>query len=156
MEAHDLQLGRDVAIVISTDGVHYGADFRYVPYGAGGPDAYAAATAKDRALLKGPLSGTLTTAKVRALSEELVDPKSPDTYRLTWCGRFALPFGLLLLQQLSRLPGPFTSWPVAYATSVSAPELPVRDLGLGATAPANLHHFVSYPAVAFTYGKRRR
>ena len=45
---------------------------------------------------------------------------------------------------------------MAYATSVSAPELPVREFGLGATAPANLHHFVSYPAVAFTFGARKR
>ena len=32
----------------------------------------------------------------------------------------------------------------------------MRDLGLGATAPANLYHFVSYPAVAFTFGGRKR
>jgi MEMO1 family protein len=156
MEARDLKLGRDVAIAISTDGVHYGTDFKYVPYGDGGPDAYAQATTKDRQLLKGPLSGPLTPAKIRALAAEFTDPKDPDTYRLTWCGRFSVPLGLQLLEYLSRLPGSFTSWPVAYATSVSAPELPVRDLGMGATAPANLHHFVSYPAVAFTYGARKR
>jgi MEMO1 family protein len=156
MEARDLKLGRDVAIVISTDGVHYGTDFKYVPYGDGGPAAYEQATAKDRALLAGPLSGTLTLAKIRALSASFVDLKDPDAYRLTWCGRFSVPLGLLLLEHLSRLPGPFTAWPVAYATSVSAPELPVRDLGLGATAPANLHHFVSYPAVAITDGARKR
>ena len=57
MEARDLKLGRDVAIAISTDGVHYGTDFKYVPYGDGGPEAYERATAKDRELLKGPLSG---------------------------------------------------------------------------------------------------
>ena len=156
MEARDLQLGRDVAIAISTDGVHYGADFKYVPYGDGGPEAYEKATAKDRALLKGPLNGTLTPKKIRTLYGEFVDPKDPDTYRLTWCGRFSVPLGLMLLEYLSRLPGPFTAWPVAYATSVSAPELPVREVGLGATAPASQEHFVSYPAVAFTYGGRKR
>lgn len=156
MEARDLKLGRDVAIVVSSDGVHYGADFKYVPYGDGGPEAYERATAKDRELLEGPLSGPLTTAKIRALSTEFVDPKDPDTYRLTWCGRFSVPLGLLLLEYLSRMPGGLTSRPVAYATSVSAPELPVREFGLGATAPANLHHFVSYPAVAFTFGPRKR
>jgi MEMO1 family protein len=156
LEARDLQLGRDVAVVISTDGVHYGADFKYTPYGDGGPDAYERAAARDRELLRGPLSGTLTAAKVHALSASFVDPKDPDAYRLTWCGRFSVPLGLLLLEHLSRLPGPFTLWPVAYATSVSAPELPVRDIGLGATAPANLHHFVSYPAVAITYGAGKR
>jgi AmmeMemoRadiSam system protein B len=156
MAARGLKLGRDVAVVISTDGVHYGADFEYVPYGDGGPDAHEKAVAKDRELLLGPLRGTLTPKKIRALYAEFVDPEDPDTYRLTWCGRFAVPFGLTLLEYLSRLPGSFTAWPVAYATSVSAPELPVREVGLGATAPATLQHFVSYPAVAFTHGAKRR
>src|SRR5882672_3342123 len=30
------QLGRDVAIVISADGTHYGEDFKFTPHGAGG------------------------------------------------------------------------------------------------------------------------
>jgi hypothetical protein len=47
-----------------------------------------------------------------------------------------------------------TGHPVAYSTSVGAPELPVRDLGLGETAPANLYHWVSYPAVAFSIDAR--
>ena len=34
------RLGRDVAVVISTDGVHYGQDFRYTPFGEGGVEAY--------------------------------------------------------------------------------------------------------------------
>ncbi len=153
--AHDWQLGRDVAIVISTDGVHYGPDFKYVPYGDGGITAYQKATEKDRALLTGPLSGTLTTGKVRGLYADFVDPEKPDVYRLTWCGRFAVPLGLLLLERLSRDLGPLTGHPIAYATSVGWPELPVRDLGLGATAPASLYHFVSYPAVAFTLGRAK-
>ena len=153
MMAHDWRLGRDVAIAISTDGVHYGTDFRYVPYGDGGIAAYRKATENDRALLAGPLSGTLTTGKVRGLYRAFVNPEQPDEYRLTWCGRFAVPFGLLLLERLSRDLAPLTGHPLAYASSVGGPELPVRDLGLGATAPANLYHFVSYPAVAFTLGR---
>jgi AmmeMemoRadiSam system protein B len=155
MTAHDWQLGRDVAIAISTDGVHYGTDFKYVPYGDGGITAYQKATEKDRALLTGPLSGTLTTGKVRELYAAFVNPERPDEYRLTWCGRFAVPFGLLLLERMSRDLGPPSGRPIAYATSVGWPELPVRDLGLGATAPASLHHFVSYPAVAFTTGRAK-
>src|SRR5690349_23149988 len=45
-------LGRDVAIVISTDGVHYGEDFTYAPYGAGGVDALLKAMAFDRKLIR--------------------------------------------------------------------------------------------------------
>jgi AmmeMemoRadiSam system protein B len=155
MEARDWQLGRDVAIAISTDGVHYGPDFKYVPYGDGGVEAYLKATAKDRSLLAGPLQGPLTVAKVRELYGTFVNPEKPDDYRLTWCGRFAVPMGLLLVERVTRDLGRPVGHPLAYATSVGWPELPVRDLGLGATAPANLYHFVSYPAVAFTVeGKR--
>ena len=30
-----------------------------------------------------------------------------------------------------------------------APELAVRGFGMGATAPANLYHFVTHPAIAY-------
>jgi AmmeMemoRadiSam system protein B len=146
------KLGRDVAVVISTDGVHYGSDFKYTPYGEGGVEPYVKATDQDRSLLRGLLAGPVEPEKVRRLYETFVDPANPDLYRLTWCGRFAVPFGMLLLESTARGLGQDrpSGHPVAYATSVGSPELPVRDLGLGPTAPANLYHFVGYPAAAFT------
>ena len=77
------QLGRNVAVVVSTDGVHYGTDFRYTPYGDGGVDAYVRACARDRELLTGPLSGAVDEPKVRGLYETFVDPADPGTYRMT-------------------------------------------------------------------------
>ena len=148
-------LGRDVAIVISSDGIHYGADFAYTPYGQGGVDAYVKATARDRALLTGPLAGPVSPAKAEAFFDTVVDPQHPDTYRMPWCGRFSIPFGLLLLDATARdlgQPAPI-GIPVAFGTSLGFPELPVKPLGMGATAPANLYHFVSYPGVAFTAGR---
>jgi len=156
MTSHRWQLGRDVAVVISSDAVHYGADFKYVPYGEGGVDAYVKACEKDRALLAGPLAGLVTAAKVEDFFSTCVDPEQPSEYRLTWCGRFSIPFGMLLLERTTAvlgLPGPL-GHPIAYGTSISSPELPVRDVGLGETAQANLYHFVGYPAVAFTVGNR--
>jgi len=152
MRAHGWRLGRDVAVVISTDGVHYGPDFQYAPFGEGGVEAYVRATDQDRSLLRGWLAGPLEPEKIRRVYEAFVDPENPDLYRLTWCGRFAIPFGLLLLESTARSLGQDrpVGRPVAYATSVGSPELPVRDLGLGPTAPANLYHFVGYPAAAFT------
>ncbi len=146
------RLGRDLAMAVSADGVHYGPDFGHTPFGDGGVEAYVQACARDRALLNGPLAGPLTMAKVADLFATFVNPEDPDAYRLTWCGRFSIPFGLLLLHHLVAATGgpPPVGQPVAYATSVGWPELPVRTLGLGATAPANLYHFVSYPAVAYT------
>jgi len=95
------------------------------------------------------LNGELTVAKIRTLYSTFVDPEHPDNYRWTWCGRFSIPFGLLTLENLTRESGGVIGHPVAYGTSISAPELPLRDIGMGTTAPSNLYHFVGYPAVAF-------
>ena len=155
MRKRNWVLGRDVAIVISSDGIHYGTDFAYVPYGEGGVDAYVKAVARDRELLQGPLSGPVSQEKAEAFFSAVVDPANPDSYRMPWCGRFSIPFGLLLLGETAResgLPPPVGS-AIAFGTSIGFPELPVKPLGMGATAPANLYHFVSYPGVAFAAGQ---
>ena len=66
MKAHHWQLGKDVAIAISADAIHYGPDFKQTAFGAGLP-AYEQAVAKDHGLLEGPLSGRLTVAGIRTL-----------------------------------------------------------------------------------------
>lgn len=145
-------LGRDLAIVISADAVHYGADFGHVPFGEGGIEAYTKAVDRDRALLTGPIAGPVTTAKASSLFGTFVDAGRPDDYRLTWCGRFSIPFGLLLLARTAEglgLPPP-VGHPLWYATTVGQPELPLRTAGLDETAPANLYHFVGLPAAAWT------
>lgn len=156
LKARGWVLGRDVAIVISSDGIHYGEDFKYTPHGSGGVQAYAEAVARDRQLLQGPLAGPVSTAKARAFYAAVVDPEHPDQYRMPWCGRFSVSFGLLLLEQTARALGqaPPVGHPVAFGTSIGFPQLPIRGLGLGVTAEANLYHFVSYPGVAFTLGSR--
>ena len=153
LAARGWRLGGDVAIAISADAIHYGPDFSQATFGAGGLGAYQQAVAKDHGLLTGPLSGGLTTAKVRTLYETFVDPEHPDTYRWTWCGRFSVPLGLLTLQRLARDAGGATGWPVAYATSIGGPELGLRDVGMAPTAPTNLYHFVGYPGAAFTLSR---
>jgi AmmeMemoRadiSam system protein B len=147
-KARGLVLGRDLAVVVSADAVHYGSDFRHVPFGDGGIDAYARATARDVSMLKA-LGGPLEAAKARAFHSTCVNPDSPADYRVTWCGRFSIPLGLVALSRLGRDLGvPLEARPLAYATSVGVPELPIRGDGLGETAPANLYHFVGYPSLA--------
>ena len=156
LAARRWRMGRDVAIAISADAIHYGPDFKQVAFGAGGPDAYRAAVEKDRALMTGPLQGPLTIDKIRALYETFVDPAHPDTYRWTWCGRFSVPLGLLLLERVARPAGGAIGHPVAYGTSVGWPELSLRDLGIDPGAPCNLYHFVGYPGVAYSLARERR
>ncbi len=150
MRARHWRLGRDVAIAISADGIHYGPDFHQETFGTGGLSAYEQAVAKDRGLLAGPLTGPLTVANIRTLYGTFVDPDAPDTYRWTWCGRFSVPLGLLTLESLTRGSGGASGHAVAYGTSVGWPELGLRELGMSPTAPSNLYHFVGYPGGAFT------
>jgi len=143
----------DVALAISADAIHYGSDFGHVGFGLGGEQAHAQAVARDLAILRGPLSGPVTDEKAGTLYQTFVDPERPERYRVVWCGRFSIPFGVLLVSRLAG--GHAVAHPIAYSTSIDAPELPLRDRGLGETAPANPFHFVGYPAVAFTRGGDR-
>ena len=151
MKKRGWMLGRDVAIVVSTDGTHYGDDFKYSPYGAGGVDAFRKAMDHDRALVRETLGRRLDPEIAKLFYSTVVDPANPDQYRVTWCGRFSVTAGLLLIDHVSRAMGrPLKPVPLALGVSVDTPELAVRDVGVGPTAPANLYHFVTLPAVAYT------
>jgi AmmeMemoRadiSam system protein B len=149
-----LEVGRDVAVVISADAIHYGPDFDQTRYGPGGLGAYEKAVAEDHRLLREHLSGEIKNSNLLEFFHELVEERDSSRYRWTWCGRFAIPFGLSVLKALrgdARLMG----WPVAYETSMSAPPLDVSMPPLGFTAPASYDHFVGYPAVMFTFAPPR-
>lgn len=150
MKARCWELGREVAIAISADAIHYGPDFQQTAFGEGGVSAYEQATARDRGLMTGPLKGPLTVSGIRNLYSTFVDPDHPDDYRWTWCGRFSIPLGLLTLESLTRERGGVTGHSLVYGTSIGGPELPLRNLGMSPTAPSNLFHFVGYPGAAFT------
>ena len=151
MEKRGWQWGRDVAIVVSTDGTHYGEDFKYVPYGAGGVEAFLKAMEHDRTLVRETIGRGATPAAARLFYSTVVDPANPDQYRVPWCGRFSVTVGTLLVDALSRATNtPVKAVPLALGVSVDTPELAVRDVGVGPTAPANLFHFVTLPAVAYT------
>jgi AmmeMemoRadiSam system protein B len=151
MKRRDWQLGRDVSIVISADGTHYGEDFKFTPYGWGGVKAYAKTVEQDRKLMRDTLGGLFRKEKARTFYETVVNPDNPDQYRVTWCGRFSVTLGTMLIGETARRLGMKAPQgvPVALGVSVDTPELAVRDLGVGPTAPANLYHFVTHPALAF-------
>jgi len=151
MKRRGWELGRDVAIVISADGTHYGEDFKFTPYGWGGLKAYAKAVDEDRKVMRDTLGGMFRVQKARDFYEHVVDPDNPDQYRVTWCGRFSVTLGTMLIGETAKRLGMKAPQgvPVALGVSVDTPELAVRDLGVGPTAPANLYHFVTHPALAF-------
>ena|SRR6185312_3759298 len=154
MKKHKLVLGRDVAVVISTDGTHYGDDFKYVPFGEGGLAAFEKAMAQDRKLVEDTLAGALSLDKAKQFFAAVVNPDKPDDYRMPWCGRFSVPFGLMFLADVAQklgMPAP-RGLPLVLGVSVDTPQLKVGE-GVGPTAPANLYHFVTQPGVAFVTGR---
>jgi AmmeMemoRadiSam system protein B len=153
MKRKQWKLGKDLAILVSSDSVHYGHDFDHAPFGTDAA-AYEDATRRDRSLIHENLEGRLESASLRRLLVTLVDPETLD-YRLPWCGRFSIPFGLELLRKVAlgsegKIPEGAL---LRYGTSLSDPELPVsaeaRETGLGYTAPSNLHHWVGYASVGY-------
>ena len=151
---HGWRLGRDLAIIISSDAVHYGDDFDHAPFGTDA-EGYQRAVARDVDLARAHLEGPLAADRLAGLLGELVDVNDVKQYRIPWCGRFSIPFGLELLRKTAALSGAGVprGTLLRYGTSLSEPELPVsratRDAGLGKTAPSNLHHWVGYAAVGY-------
>ncbi len=155
MEENGWQLGRDLAVVVSSDAVHYGPDFDHAPFGTDAA-GYQYAVDRDESLAREYLAGPLDAENLSAFEYTLVDRDDVRSYKLPWCGRFSIPFGLELLRELAAktgLPTPEGHF-LRYATSLSEPQLPVSqktlDSGLGTTAPSNLHHWVGYATVGFT------
>ncbi len=155
LREHGWVLGRDVAVLISTDAVHYGPDFDHAPFGVG-VEGYQKAVARDRELAGQLLAGPLEADHIRGFMERLVDAADPHRYLIPWCGRFSVPFGLDVVRRTAARLGlgvPEGHF-LRYGTSLSEAELPVskttRDAGLGYTAPSNLHHWVGYAALAYT------
>jgi AmmeMemoRadiSam system protein B len=154
MAAHGWKLGQDVAVLCSGDGQHYGdygwGYYDFHPFGVDA-DGYKKSLALDERLVDTHLAGTLKPERLQALFEELVDQQDIGKYKITWCGRFAVPFGLNFAGLLTTKVEHRTldGLPLRYGSSLSMPWLPLEQFKLGVTADANLHHFVTYAAVGF-------
>ncbi|HAF31276.1 MAG TPA: AmmeMemoRadiSam system protein B [Bacteroidales bacterium] len=151
---NNLKWGEDIAILISTDAVHYGdddwGDKNYAPYGT---DSIGLLQARNHELeiINNCLVGNITNEKIKQFVNYTVQDLDYKEYKWTWCGRYSVPFGLLTAEKLNKelngnqLNGIF----VRYSTSIDHPYLKVDDLGMGTTAPATNNHWVGYAAVAY-------
>lgn len=154
IKSHGWKLGRDVAVLCSGDGQHYGdygwSYYDYHPYGCDA-DGYKKAMELDERLIGSYLTGELQSAQVHSLFAELVDQNDIGKYRITWCCRFALPFGLNFAGLLARkVEGrPLTGYLLRTGSSLSMPWLQLSSFKLGLTGDANLHHFVTYAAIGY-------
>lgn len=154
IKVNDWELGKDIGFLISTDCCHYGdqdwGGKNYAPFGC---DllGYKKTIDREYDLIYNHLSGSIEPNRLHRLLYRLVDKSDIHQYKITWCGRFSVPFCVDFLHRLTQclriqlLDGHL----LRYGTSVSLGELPIRNLGLGSTAPSNLHHCVGYCAMGF-------
>ncbi|MEI7980768.1 MAG: AmmeMemoRadiSam system protein B [Bacteroidota bacterium] len=154
MQESSLGWNQDIAIVISNDAVHYGDEdwggTNYAPYGVDS-SGYKQALAHEYEIISNCLVGDLTKSKIRRFSEYIVADTNYRSYKWTWCGRYAVPFGLLTtfyLEQNLRS-NPVKGVLLGYGNSIMQDPIKVEDLNMGKTAGANLRHWVGYAAIGY-------
>jgi AmmeMemoRadiSam system protein B len=145
--------GKDYAIVVSTDAVHYGdVDWNGKNFATYGVDSagYLQAIQHEREIIYSSLTGRVNEDKIRNFNRFTVDSVDYREYRWTWCGRYSVPFGMLTAIKLADyLQGPLEGIVIGYASSIDHLRLPVEDLWMGITAGASLRHWVGYAAIGY-------
>ena len=152
---HKLSWGNDFSILITTDSVHYGDEGwngKNCDRFGTGKAGYNETLAYEYSIIDECLEGEITEEKVRSFYNYMVDPHDFHKYKWTWCGRYAVPLGLLTSLELAKKlkePIPQGAF-LDYSTSIAHQPIPVTDLeGMGTTADANLRHWVGYTAMGY-------
>jgi AmmeMemoRadiSam system protein B len=154
MKENNLSYGKDLAIVISNDAIHYGDEdwggSDMAPFGTD-ERGTAEVKAKEMGIVTQILSDTLSTEKIQQFNKITVKPEDYMQYNWTWCGRYSVPFGLLVANSLNTLENgkPLVGTFIDYRSSLDLPHLEVADLGMGTTAPANNNHWVGYVGMGY-------
>jgi len=146
--------GEDLAIVISNDAIHYGDEgwgsSDLAPFGVD-EIGNERAKQKDLSLIETTLAGTISEQKIRTFNFVTVDQEDYRQYNWTWCGRYSVPFGLLVANKLNQkihnesLMGTF----IDYRSSLHNAHIEVEDIGMGHTAPASSRHWVAYLGMSY-------
>jgi AmmeMemoRadiSam system protein B len=149
----NLQWGKDFAIVISSDAVHYGdeewGEKNFAFFGTG-CKANEKAKLHEYDIMK-TISGPLNPKEIKEFTEFTVDKNDFRKYKWTWCGRYSVPLGLLTAYHLNKQKSkePLFGTAIGYANSIDHPQIEVQDIGMGTTAPAHDHHWVGYAAIGY-------
>tara|TARA_R110002020_G_scaffold194221_3_gene394845 strand:- start:507 stop:1595 length:1089 start_codon:yes stop_codon:yes gene_type:complete len=154
MKEGKMKYGKDLAVVISNDAVHYGdkdwGGKNMAPFGV---DSLGTAKTrqKDLKIISECLVNTLSPEKIRSFNTYTVQENDYEEYNWVWCGRYSVPFGLLFANKLSVLQNkkPLRGTLVDYRSSYHNPHINVENIGMGTTAPANNHHWVGYVGVSY-------
>lgn len=149
------QLGQDIVLIASADAVHYGdsgwGGGDYADLGTD-IDGYKKAVNRDIHLAESTLCGPIKRPALNKFLYTCADRDDVTQYKLSWCGRFSVPFGINVASRLSEeLNGRLLEGTLLdYGTSVGEASLDLGQIeGLGTTAPNNLRHWVGYAAIGY-------
>ena len=154
MKEEKLKYGRDLAVVISNDSVHYGDEDwggkNMAPFGVDSIGTVKTRQ-KDLKIISECLVDTLTSQKIKTFNSYTVQENDYKEYNWVWCGRYSVPFGLLFANKLSVLQNqkPLKGTLIDYRSSFHNPRLEVKDIHMGTTAPANINHWVGYVGISY-------
>ena len=153
--AHNMEWGKDYSVLITTDAVHYGNEEwngrncdRFGVDEAG----YKKAFQFEHQLIDECFTGKLSRERIKNFFGYTVSSADYHQYKWTWCGRYAVPVGLLTTLQLAeKLQQPIPKGELLdYSTSLEHEHIPVSDLdGMGITANAKLSHWVGYAGLGY-------
>ncbi len=154
MKTHNMEWGRDLALLITTDAVHYGDEDwggkNMAPFGVDSL-GYKKAVAHEHGIIDSCLVGDMGLEKIQLFINNTVQPNNYKEYKWTWCGRYSVPLGLMTAMNLNdEVKGePLIGSYIGYSTSIDHKPLPVDDLRMGKTAIATIRHWVGYASVGF-------
>ena len=150
-EKNKWEWGRDYAIIVTTDAVHYGnEDWGGSDMALFGCDSTGNAKALllENEIIKNCLSGPMEPEKIRLFSNYTLKPENYREYKWTWCGRYSVPVALYLTYFLNESNPPEGEL-LGYSTSTTSDHIPVDDIGMGRTAIATDCHWVGYAALGY-------
>lgn len=153
LKEKNLTYGKDVAVVISNDAVHYGNEEwsrDLAPFGVD-DEGTEKARALDIEIIEKCLVNEINSEKVKSFTEYTVQPNDYKEYKWVWCGRYSVPFGVSFANKLNQalVDEPLTGTFLDYETSIDHELIEVEDLGMGTTAIATQKHWVAYASIKY-------
>jgi MEMO1 family protein len=148
---HGWEWGKDYAIIVTTDAVHYGnEDWSGSDYAFFGCDSAGNNKAMDHEseIISRCLTGNIDKNNFRLFNTYTLNTDNYKTYKWTWCGRYCVPVALYTSYFLNNSQ-PLSGKLIGYSTSITSRHVPVDDIRMGRTAIATGCHWVGYTAIGY-------
>ncbi|WP_405208009.1 AmmeMemoRadiSam system protein B [Aquimarina sp. LLG6339-5] len=153
LKEKNLAYGKDVAVVISNDAVHYGNEEwgrDLAPFGVDDKGTKKA-RAIDMEIIEKCLVNEISNEKIKTFTEYTVQTNDYKEYKWVWCGRYSVPFGVSFANKLNQAlhNKPLLGTFLDYQSSIDHELITVEDLGMGTTAIATQKHWVAYASIKY-------